>query len=185
MVGQSFKEVAHQWRFPERDCLVRVPEEVLDAMRRRAAEATPRETGGTLVGHYSEDNRVAFVTEALEAKTGARRNRTKFYRPPDDVDDQLARVYQESEGRTHYLGEWHTHPKMTSTPSPMDLGTLRGLARSRSVATDTPFMIILGGDFSASSPSSCTLAEKGGRCLKGIYERTDVHKAGSGLSINA
>ncbi len=147
-------------------------------MRKMAASAKPRETGGTLVGHYSEDHRVAHVTGALEAKTGARRERARFFRPPDDVDGQLARTYEESGGRTHYLGEWHTHPGAAPIPSPTDLATLRGLARSRSVATDTPFLLILGGDFEAASPSSCTLAEDGGRTLDGFYEQRDSREAG-------
>jgi integrative and conjugative element protein (TIGR02256 family) len=159
----------HLWRFPDLECAVRIPDEVLDAMRKVAASASPRETGGTLVGHYSEDRLTAFVTRALEAKTGARRQRTRFYRPPDDVDGQLARIYEETGGITHYLGEWHSPPGATPTPSPTDLSTLRGLARSRSVASDTPIMIILGGDFGATT-LSCTLAEDSGRTLSGRYE---------------
>ncbi len=178
MVGNTSGVATHQWRFPERDCTVLVPDEILDAMRKTALSAKPQETGGTLVGHYSEDHRVAYVTGALEAKTGARKERARFYRPPDDVDGQLARTYEESGGLTHYLGEWHTHPEAAPIPSPTDLSTLRGLARSRSVATDTPFLLILGGDFEATSPTSCTLAEDGGRTLNGFYEQRFLRETG-------
>jgi integrative and conjugative element protein (TIGR02256 family) len=146
-------------------------------MRKMAANSKPRETGGTLVGHYSEDQRVAFVTGALEAKTGARKERARFYRPPDDVDGQLARIYEESGGLTHYLGEWHTHPDAAPTPSPTDVSTLRGLARSRSVATDTPFMIVIGGDFETTATASCTLAEETGRTSVGVYEQRPARTA--------
>lgn len=159
------------WRFPERGCAVRIPGGVLTVMREMAASSKPRETGGTLVGHYSEDFREAFVTEALEANIGARKQRVRFYRPPDDVDGQLARIYEESGGLTHYLGEWHTHPDAAPTPSPTDLSTLRGLARSRSVATDTPFMVILGGNLQTAASASCTLAESTGRTSIGLYEQ--------------
>ncbi len=178
VVGTPADEAEHLWHFPERDCAVRVPREVLAAMRKMAASAKPRETGGTLVGHYSDDHRVAFVTGALEANTGARKERARFYRPPDDLDGQLARTYEGSGGLTHYLGEWHTHPEATPNPSPTDLSTLRGLARSRSVATDTPFMIILGGDFEATTTTSCTLAESSGRTLDGLYRQSCSHKEG-------
>jgi len=171
VVGSAAEEAAHVWRFPERCCAVCIPGEVLNAMRKMAAISKPRETGGTLVGHYSGDLREAFVTRALEAGVGARKLRTRFYRPPDDVDGQLARIYEESEGLTHYLGEWHTHPDAPPTPSSTDLSALRGLARSRSVATDTPFMVILGGDFRTTATASCTLAEKTGRTLAGLYEQ--------------
>ncbi len=177
MVGSAAGEAVHVWRFPERGCAVRIPGEVLAAMRKIAASSKPRETGGTLVGYYSRDRRVAFVTRALEANIGARKQRARFYRPPDDVDGQLARIYEESGGLTHYLGEWHTHPEAAPTPSPTDLSTLRGLARSRSVATDTPFMVILGGSFRTTDTASCTLAEKSGRTLIGLYEQRPARTA--------
>lgn len=177
MVESAPGDAMHVWRFPERGCAVHIPGEVLAAMRRMAASSKPRETGGTLVGHYSEDRREAFVTCALEAKTGARKQRTRFYRPPDDVDGQLARIYQESGGLTHYLGEWHTHPGGAPAPSPTDLSTLRSLAKSRSVATDTPFMVILGGNLRTTAKASCTLAEKTGRILVGLYEQRSARTA--------
>ena len=182
MVESAPEDAVHLWRFPERDCTVRVPGEVLASMREMAASAKPRETGGTLVGHYSEDLREASVTRALEANIGARKQRLRFYRPSDDVDEQLARIYQESGGLTHYLGEWHTHPDATPTPSSTDLSTLRGLAKSRSVATDTPFMIILGGDFKATISTSCTLAEDSGCILNGFYERITSRTANPNYS---
>lgn len=171
MVGCAPDEAVHVWSFPEQGCAVRIPGEVLTAMREMAARSKPRETGGTLVGHYSKDLREAFVTRALEANTAARKQRARFYRPPDDVDGQLARIYEGSGGLTHYLGEWHTHPEVAPTPSPTDLSTLRGLARSRSVATDTPFMVILGGTLHTTAAASCTLAERAGRTLIGLYEK--------------
>jgi integrative and conjugative element protein (TIGR02256 family) len=176
MVASSEEVIFHTWYFTDRDCLVRVPDEVLELMRRRAAKAAPRETGGTLVGHYSKDNREAVVTKALESMTGARKSRTRFYRPPDDVDGQLARVYEGSGGRIHYLGEWHTHPGGAPSPSTTDLNTLQGLARSRSVATDTPFMVILGSDICGTTSVSCTLFEKDGCTLYGSYEQVTVRE---------
>jgi integrative and conjugative element protein (TIGR02256 family) len=165
-------ETLHLWWFPERECLVQLPDVLLDTMKALASEATPNETGGTLVGYYSEDRRVAFVTQVLVAKAGARRKRSGFFRPPDSVDDQLRRVYKETKGRTYFLGDWHSHPLGQPTPSSVDLGTLRGLARSPSVATDTPIMIIVGGDFDSQPLMSCTLADKSGRCLNGEYEES-------------
>jgi integrative and conjugative element protein (TIGR02256 family) len=118
-----------------------------------AGNAGPRETGGTLVGHYSKNHRVAYMTAALEAETGGRKERARFHRPPDDVGGQLARIYEEPGGLTHHLGEWHTHPQATPIPSPTVLPALRGLASWRSVATDTPALLIFGGDFDTIFPS--------------------------------
>lgn len=161
----------HVWRFEERECMVLVPHRVLEDMRRMGWDALPNETGGTLVGHYSSDLRVALVERALGVRVCAQRSPVMFFRPPDDVDGQLSEIYRESGGRVYYLGEWHTHPYAAPTPSVIDLNTLCDLARAPSVATDTPIMIILGWNFVADPPGTCILAEPSGRCLWGRYEK--------------
>ena len=167
----------HVWIFPERGCTVIVPPEVLEVMTKMARAASPDETGGTLVGHYSSDMREAFVEQALGVRTGARSSRTAFYRPPDSDDGQLAEIYHASSGLTHYLGEWHTHPNAGPNPSRKDLATLRGLARSASVATDTPILIILGDSFISAPPGVCVVGESSGRCLYGHYEGSHAPSA--------
>lgn len=118
MVGGAPDEAVHVWRFHERGCAVRMPGEVLTAMREMAANSRPRETGGTLVGHYSEDLQEAFVTAALEADIGARKQRARFYRPPDDVDRQLARIYEESGGAYPLPGRVAHAPRRRPNPQP-------------------------------------------------------------------
>ncbi|MDP9474175.1 MAG: hypothetical protein M3R38_00465 [Actinomycetota bacterium] len=53
---------------------------------------------------------------------------------------------------------------------------------TKSVATDTPFLIILGGDFETTTMTSCTLAEGGGRTLDGFYEQEPLAEAGRSRS---
>lgn len=147
----------HCWRFSRCGGKVLIPSSLLDAMMNFAGAALPNETGGTLVGHYEEGDSVALVEQVLGVRYGAERDVARFFRPPDDVDGQLAEIFHASEGRTHYLGEWHTHPGSSPTPSRIDCRTMRELARSPSVASDTPLLMILGGQIVAAPIISCSM----------------------------
>lgn len=128
----------HIWRFPKRDYHVIIKESLIRKIMRVARQSFPNETGGTLVGFYLADYRIAYIAQILDAKTGAQRSRRHFYRPSDNIDYQLRRIYNRSQGKIHYLGEWHTHPFDSPIPSDIDKDSMVKLAQSPSVATDTP-----------------------------------------------
>ena len=67
--------------FRERRCGVRLPDTILTEMLRWGRADFPNGTGGTLVGHYSEDLSTAVIERALLAR-GARRGRTGPPVPP-------------------------------------------------------------------------------------------------------
>lgn len=139
-------------------------------MRYLAIAALPNETGGTLVGHYSDDLREAHIEQVLGASCNSKSGFSWFYDPPDKVDGQLATIYSESNGATYYLGEWHTHPGNSPTPSSIDLVVLRRLARSEEVATNTPILIILGNDFVSTLPIVCLITAQSSKPFYGKYE---------------
>ena len=163
-------QVFHRWHFAERECTVYLPDAALQTMADIAQRARPNETGGTLIGYYSEDRALAHVVKALGVRRGARSSRTRFYRPPDDVDGKLAEIYRNSGGQLYYLGEWHSHPSGNLLPSATDLRTLQDLARSPDVATDTPILILLAGDSSQAVKTACFLIEGSGSWFEGVHQ---------------
>jgi integrative and conjugative element protein (TIGR02256 family) len=136
---------SHTWEFSERSCYVNIPGVLLHKLISFARNSYPQETGGTLVGHYSDDHTKAHVTEVLEAKKGARRSLRSFFRPSDKEDNQLKQIYKKTRGKIHYLGEWHSHPKASPLPSYRDETTMKQLVRDLKVAADTPLLLIVGG----------------------------------------
>ncbi len=155
------------WEFPERNSLVHLPVRVLAEMRRLARKALPDETGGTLVGHYSGDRLIAHVEVALGVKRRGRATPTSFYRPPDSVDPQLEDMFKVSEGESYYLGEWHSHPGGLAKLSEIDKRTMTDLAGAASVATDTPIIILIGGDPSERIAVGCFIATAMGDFIEG------------------
>ena len=161
--------IVHVWGFPERQCFVAVLATALRELKRQVRDALPNETGGTLVGRYSDNLRVACVERVIGVRIGGQQGRSWFYRPPDSIDGQLAEIYARSGGRTYYLGEWHSHPGAHPRPSTTDLNTLIGLARSRSVATDTPVLIVAGDNLARGASIACLLGLPSGETREADY----------------
>lgn len=118
---------------------------VLDQLRNVAEGKTPLETGGLLVGYWSADNNNVVVTEMVGPGPGAK-HRKMTYKPDYDFHQQeMNRIYNESEGVSTYLGDWHSHPKSTSHLSFLDKRALRNIARFPDNYIDLPIMLVLGG----------------------------------------
>jgi integrative and conjugative element protein (TIGR02256 family) len=117
-----------------------------------AADArAPAETGGMLLGYISPDGSDIAVTHLVGAGPEAVHRRNSF--EPDAIwqQGQLNRIYQESGYLTTYLGDWHSHPEGSPTPSREDTRTARRVARYQGSRIAHPLTIILGGSRSEGS----------------------------------
>lgn len=103
------------------------------------------ETGGILLGYWSETQTDAVVTNVVGPGPKAIHRRCSFSPDLQFHIDETARIYTESGRRFGYLGDWHTHPGMPAYLSRQDKGTLRRIARDRKARATQPVMLILGG----------------------------------------
>lgn len=101
------------------------------------------ETGGILIGHYSEDLRTAIVTRATGPSTDARSGATWFVRGIRGLQELLDKLW--GHGQEYYLGEWHSHPDAAPHPSGRDVSQMREIANSDKYRCPEPILIILGG----------------------------------------
>lgn len=130
---------------------------VLRSIARVASRALPNETGGTLVGTCNANETI--IRAALPVTTGGRHRPTSFVRPSDDEDPVLLELESRSHGRMRYLGEWHSHPRGSVSPSRTDRQTMHELAGNSNVATDTPLLLIFAGDLVGAPRIGCYLFE--------------------------
>lgn len=130
-----------------------VPPAQLSAAKEWALEAYPNECGGILTGEYLEDGTTALVHEiVLIPDTNATNSR--YQRSGEYSDRVLKRVRQNSDGRIHYLGEWHTHPDSPPRPSLVDISSIYKLVKSGSLPVEAPVLVIL----SIADETSCWAA---------------------------
>lgn len=122
--------------------------EILQAPRTfielECSEANTRETGGILIGYYSEDRTTAIVTEATSAPRDSLRGNTWFQRGVAGLKTLLAYRWKNTNRRTYYIGEWHFHPTTEIVPSDDDFKQMHDISTSTNYHCSEPIMLIVG-----------------------------------------
>lgn len=106
---------------------------------------TPFETGGVLLGYWSDSDSSVVVQDHVGAGPQATRGRGWFVPDAEYQEDEIAIRYEASGRRTTYLGDWHSHPNGTTTLSRRDRRTLRGIAKFGDARAANPLMVVLAG----------------------------------------
>lgn len=109
------------------------------------ARKHPLETGGILIGYYTEGASDVVVTHAVGP--GPKAVHKRYYFRPDGVwqQSEMARIYHDSRGVNTYIGEWHTHPYGTTRLSKLDRRTLHVIAQCPGARAAEPKMLVLAG----------------------------------------
>jgi integrative and conjugative element protein (TIGR02256 family) len=102
-----------------------------------------QETGGILIGHYSRDHAMAFVTEVTSAPIDSKRGNTWFDRGVRGLKRKLQLSWRKASA--FYLGEWHFHPGAPPNPSPVDSAQMAEIGTSPHYACPEPILLIVGG----------------------------------------
>lgn len=121
------------------------PDKVIESMKAEAESWYPLETGGVLMGYRPQDSEDVVVTTFIGPGVNAVHKRFRF---EPDTEWQIGRIQAiyEATSRTHtYLGEWHTHPKGSTSLSILDRRTLGKIASARETRAPTPIMAIMAG----------------------------------------
>lgn len=116
-----------------------IDDKIVCVIRKQALEAFPNETGGFLVGKYSDDNRSAIVSLVLNP-VKITSGPTSFQRETDGMESVWDELYKEG---LIYLGEWHSHPNGSSMYSATDKKALTNIAQCKDVLIRNPIMLIV------------------------------------------
>jgi integrative and conjugative element protein (TIGR02256 family) len=101
----------------------------------------PKETGGILVGYWSD--RDVVITDIIGPGPKAVHRRYSFTPDAKWQENEIARTYEESGRVITYLGDWHSHPHGTPGLSIKDLVTLLRVAIHKPARAPRPIMGIL------------------------------------------
>jgi integrative and conjugative element protein (TIGR02256 family) len=115
-------------------------------LQERSAKSWPNETGGILVGCYTEQLDTAVVTRLPMAPADSISSRARFIRGLRGLQKLLTRLWDQSpEVREYYLGEWHCHPGQAPVPSPQDEAQMKAIAEDPKYRCPEPVLLIVGG----------------------------------------
>ncbi len=121
-----------------------ISKQAIESIRAEADRCYPLETGGVLVG-YVADNAEFVILYVFGPGPNASHRRRRFLPDHEWQCNQLNRLFEESNGRCVYLGDWHTHPDATARMSWLDHRTLRAIAKHPEARLASPLMLIGGG----------------------------------------
>jgi integrative and conjugative element protein (TIGR02256 family) len=124
-----------------------LPHAVLEQMECEAGHRYPDESGGVLLGYRDTNNgRLIQVLEQVGPGPKAVHRAHRF--EPDTAwqEMRIASAYKKSGRTAAYLGDWHSHPRGSSTPSALDRATARAIARCPEARAPHPLIVILFGE---------------------------------------
>jgi integrative and conjugative element protein (TIGR02256 family) len=125
--------------------MLEVSEECVRALEGyRQLEHTSPESGGVLLGRIIPPEDDLIVDLAAPPDQRDRRSRTYFFRRRKAAQDLVTTYWKMSNGATNYLGEWHTHPESTPTPSCIDKKSWRRTTRKARYHTPVLVFLIVG-----------------------------------------
>ena len=101
------------------------------------------ETGGVIVGRYSEDRTTALISDFLPPPQDSQMYRNVFVRGVKGLTNVLSKLWIGKE-RRYYLGEWHYHPSKYLIPSKTDLEQMIAINHEPRFQCKEPIMIIVG-----------------------------------------
>jgi integrative and conjugative element protein (TIGR02256 family) len=122
---------------------VEIQASVLLALDRYCHDAGAVETGGILIGRYSEDLALAIVREATLPPADSKRGRSWFVRGVSGLREMLGKRWRAKE-RTFYIGEWHFHPASHVEPSSDDFSQMIQISRASEYDCKEPLLLIFG-----------------------------------------
>ena len=120
---------------------VEVNKDVFDSMVEACRKSPNRETGGILVGRYSNGGTIAQILEALPPTIDSVGTSSTFSRGIHGLSNELTSRWAKT--GSHYVGEWHYHPLGTGQPSDRDTSQMIDFAREESMQSPVPIMMIV------------------------------------------
>lgn len=138
-----------------------IDESLLDKMKEIGLSFYPKEIGGFLIGHYSEDLLTLYIGDIIMPKyiinTG-----TSFERSTKGIESEFNLAFKER--GLIYVGEWHTHPNGPSLYSSKDLNAMIEIENDKGTTIENPILLVLGIDKKKLKEFSFYLYDK-----KGLY----------------
>lgn len=143
---------------------LRVSPQTLSQVLDWSSRSAPEETGGVLVGFYTEAHDCAVVTEASGAPPDSKSGRTFFVRGTLGLQRWLDKLWRKE--RYHYLGDWHFHPGTAPVPSLTDEAQIEEIARDESRKCPEPILLIVGTDAASVSNVRAYVFPRGGDLIQ-------------------
>ena len=126
---------------PEKEQQILIPKNIFKKIKTSLLPHFPKEFGGIFVGYKSHQFQTIIVEDILLPEK-YKNGKAEFVRHPNSLNKRLELLYKETNGKTEYLGEFHSHPNAPARPSKIDYNTMNKIAKASKVTTNNPILMI-------------------------------------------
>ncbi len=130
-------------------------------IKNECIKAKNKETGGILIGTYSEDSTKASIITITGPPKDSKQTRNTFKRGSYGLIKLLDKKWKESQ--QYYIGEWHFHPNLCPDPSRVDDLQMKKLSKNKLLKCPEPILLIVGGNQNQGWKSSTHIYTKENR----------------------
>lgn len=127
----------------DRSVAVDLEPRAIQTMLATCRRAGDLETGGVLLGRYSAFGDRVIVAKATGPPRDSRQSAFGFVRGIAGLTGRLRREWRDA---AYYVGEWHSHPGASATPSPVDIKQITAFAADADLRCPHPALVVVGGD---------------------------------------
>lgn len=120
-----------------------LPPDIIRKLNEALSKAGTREIGGILMGEHIAENQFQVSDITVQHYGGSF---ATFLRVVQEVVGPLRRFFQVTNHdytRYNYLGEWHSHPSFSLTPSSTDRSTMHGILKDPRVGANFVVLLIV------------------------------------------
>ncbi len=112
---------------------------------REVDNSYPQESGGVLMGYWGNYLKEVAITHIIGPGPNAEHGNV-FFRPDYKwQEDEIKIIYQKTDRKITYLGDWHSHPNASAALSFKDRFTLLRIAKYLPARAPHPLMGIVDG----------------------------------------
>jgi len=106
----------------------------------------PNETGGVLVGYIDQKIKTIYIVDALNAPEDSKSDPSSFVRGTRNLEERIEDIKKRTNNVVGYIGEWHSHPKYSSTRMSSDDMKLLQYLSANMKADGLPVIMVIVGD---------------------------------------
>ena len=122
---------------------VAITDTILNNIHQECVKSKNKETGGILIGKYSEDRNTAIINKITGPPNGSKQGKRTFKRAPANLNKLICGKWDLG---YRYVGEWHFHPNSSPNPSIVDNLQMNKFANDKKLNCSEPILLIIGGN---------------------------------------
>ena len=110
-IGEFF-EIQHS-----KNWTIKIASSTLKKIYQQRAQKLPNETGGVLIGSFDFYHLICYIVDSLDSPKDSKEYPFAYIRGHEGLLSKIHDIENLTVGNLTYVGEWHSHPSNSISPS--------------------------------------------------------------------